>query len=239
MKWFPLLSPYQDPGNHFKSADDARSALALWKRRCYTLATLYILTMLLVVAYIPMPDSVATGIVLSEAYFGNIPKEMVKFGLNGAFVDAVPKAPKGQSVWDTLLPRGAGLVEVENPVNYGLRGGFPVPNTRVVTEIYSISMFHQLNCLSIIKDALDHNKAPGKHQAAGNNLSQCFDYLRQAIMCAGDTTLETAVVNADGHLGRSFDGWGDVHECRSYQTIFDFAEAHRVKDGIRPRQAVR
>lgn len=48
---------------------------------------------------------------------------------------------------DVGLIVGKGLVEVRNPMNYGLRGGFPVPNTKVVTEIYSISMFHQLYCL--------------------------------------------------------------------------------------------
>lgn len=42
---------------------------------------------------------------------------------------------------------GAGLVEVKNPMNYGLKGGFPVQNPKVMTEIYSISMFHQLYCL--------------------------------------------------------------------------------------------
>jgi hypothetical protein len=48
---------------------------------------------------------------------------------------------------DTGLIVGAGFVEVQKPWNYGLRGGFPVPNTEVATEIYSISMFHQLYCL--------------------------------------------------------------------------------------------
>lgn len=49
-------------------------------------------------------------------------------------------------------------------------------------------------------------------------------------MCAGDTTLETTLVNEDGELVAGFDGWGDVHECRSYETIYDFAQAHRVND---------
>lgn len=48
---------------------------------------------------------------------------------------------------DTGLIVGAGFVEVRNPMNYGLKGGFPVRNTEVMTEIYSISMFHQIYCL--------------------------------------------------------------------------------------------
>lgn len=37
-------------------------------------------------------------------------------------------------------------------------------------------------------------------------------------------------MNEDGKLVPGFDGWGDVHECRSYETIYDFAQAHRVND---------
>lgn len=71
MKWFPLSSTNHEPEYHLTSTDDVRSALAQWKRKYYTLATLYIITILLVVAYIPMSDSLATGMVRSEAYFGN------------------------------------------------------------------------------------------------------------------------------------------------------------------------
>ncbi|OBT83000.1 hypothetical protein VE02_08257 [Pseudogymnoascus sp. 03VT05] len=230
MKQFPFSSTDDEPEHHPASTVDVRSALAQWKRKYYTLATLYIFTFLLVVAYIPMSDNPPTGAVRSEAYFGNIPKEMVEFKLDEAFVNAGSGTPGNRSVWDMLFPLGAGFVEVQKPWNYGLRGGFPVRDTKVPTEIYSISMFHQLYCLSILRDAFGRDRDVSEHQAAENNLGHCFDYLRQAIMCTGDTTLETALVNADGEMVPGFDGWGDVHECRSYEAIFDFAAAHRVKD---------
>ncbi|KFZ00090.1 hypothetical protein V500_01178 [Pseudogymnoascus sp. VKM F-4518 (FW-2643)] len=231
MKWSPFSAMDNEPQYHLASADDVRSALAQWKRKYYTLAALYIITVLLGVAYFPMSDNLETKMVRSEAYFGNIPKEMVKFRLDKTFVNAGTGTPGNRSVWDLLFPLGAGFVEVQNPMNYGLRGGFPVPNTgEVVTEIYSISMFHQLYCLSILRDAFGRDRDPSEHLAAEYNLGHCFDYLRQAIMCTGDTTLETASVNEDGVMVPGFDGWGDVHECRSYEAIFDFAAAHRVKD---------
>lgn len=71
MKPFPLSSTDDEPKYHLASANDVRIALAKWKRRYYTLATLFVLTILLVVAYIPMSDSPAPGAVRSEAYFGN------------------------------------------------------------------------------------------------------------------------------------------------------------------------
>lgn len=66
----------------------------------------------------------------------------------------------------------------------------------------------------------------GQHE----HLGHCFDYLRQSIMCAGDTALEKAVVDADGVVKPAVDGWGVVHECRSWDAIFDFATLHRVTD---------
>ncbi|KFY34128.1 hypothetical protein V494_07032 [Pseudogymnoascus sp. VKM F-4513 (FW-928)] len=230
MKWFPYSSTSADTEYHLASDDDVRSSLRQWKRKYYVLVALYTLTILLIVAYIPMSNTLATGIVRAEAYFGYIPRELVKFRLDKAFVDAEPGTPANQSVWDMLMPLGSGFVEVQNPFKYGLKGGFPIPNTKVVTEIYSISMFHQLYCLSILKDAFGRDRDPSENQAAEHNLGHCFDYLRQAVMCAGDTTLETALVNEDGDVVPGFDGWGDAHECRSYEAIFDFAEKHRVKD---------
>ena len=58
------------------------------------------------------------------------------------------------------------------------------------------------------------------------HLNHCFDYLRQAIMCAGDTALEKAMV-VDGRPIRSVDGWGVEHECRDYSSIFNFAAQHQ------------
>lgn len=82
----------------------------------------------------------------------------------------------------------------------------------------------------MLKEVFGRDGGASKNRAEENNLNRCFDYLRQAIMCAGDTTLETALVGSDGVMVPGFDGWGDVHECRSFEAIFDFAAAHRVKD---------
>lgn len=71
MKWFPFSSKGDEPEYHLASEDDVRRALAQWKRRYYALAVLYTLTMLLGAAYVLMSKSLATGMIRSEAYFGN------------------------------------------------------------------------------------------------------------------------------------------------------------------------
>ena|ERR1700761_2279317 len=49
--------------------------------------------------------------------------------------------------------------------------------------------------------------------------THCLEYLRQSVMCAGDTTLEPYA----GQLGLA----GIQHKCRDWDTIFDFATKHK------------
>ncbi|KFY25997.1 hypothetical protein V491_01518 [Pseudogymnoascus sp. VKM F-3775] len=116
MKWAPFSSTANEPKYHLASADDVRGELKQWKRRYYILATIYILTILLGVAYFPMSDAVATGAVLSEAYFGNIPKEMVKFKLDEAYVEAGSGTPQNRR---RRVRRGS------EPDELRVKGGIP------------------------------------------------------------------------------------------------------------------
>lgn len=47
---------------------------------------------------------------------------------------------------------------------------------------------------------------------AEKHLAHCFDYIRQGIMCAADTTLEWSVT----HPGALVTGWGIAHQCRDW-----------------------
>lgn len=55
--------------------------------------------------------------------------------------------------------------------------------------------------------------------------SHCFNYIRQAILCGLDTTLEGA---GDG-IGVA-DGSGQTHVCRDRQQSIDWLEAHKFID---------
>lgn len=50
--------------------------------------------------------------------------------------------------------------------------------------------------------------------------SHCFDYLRQSILCAADTTLEGKTTSGPG--------WGSVHECKDYDALLAWANEHSV-----------
>lgn len=66
-----------------------------------------------------------------------------------------------------------------------------------------------------------------KRNAGGiEHAYHCFEYLRQAIMCAGDLTLEPEHGPDGGELGLN----GHVRMCRNWQMIFDFTGKHNFDE---------
>ena len=49
-----------------------------------------------------------------------------------------------------------------------------------------------------------------------DHIGHCFDYLRQAIQCAGDMTLESTMPGDQGAV----DGWGITHHCRDWDQAY-------------------
>lgn len=85
------------------------------------------------------------------------------------------------------------------------------PNRGVVAgteNIYMLSAHHQLHCLRQLHLSFFDSRLDGGHQ---KHAEHCFDYLRQGIICAGDSTLEGP------DLGKSsLSGNGVVHRCRAW-----------------------
>lgn len=63
-------------------------------------------------------------------------------------------------------------------------------------------------------------------QVSEAQLTHCFNYLGQTIMCFGDTTLEwlSATPNDTGSTG-----WGFEYQCRDFDAISQWAEKRRLK----------
>jgi hypothetical protein len=93
-----------------------------------------------------------------------------------AFEDSVhyqTNTEDGRAEWASLTP-GDGLIYL------GEQPGYP----------FSISMFHQLRCLDILREDIvgaSSNAALSRH---------CLNYLRQMIMCRGDTQLENILLSS-------------------------------------------
>jgi hypothetical protein len=78
--------------------------------------------------------------------------------------------------------------------------------------------FHNAN-------TVDPSSEQGKH------LNHCFDYLRQAVMCSADMSLEKARIDEQGQVELAVDGWGVEHQCRSWDAVETFAAKHGLRTG--------
>ncbi|KAI8950687.1 hypothetical protein F4801DRAFT_548033 [Xylaria longipes] len=124
-------------------------------------------------------------------------------------------SPSSEAAWNSIIPAGRGFVH----------------HSQLAPFISNIAVFHQMHCLHAVivayYDALERpptSDVPDfdnmtSTRIAPFHIRHCFDYLRQAIMCAADTNLE--VLNQETHLTN---GWGQPKLCRDYEQIFAWAE---------------
>lgn len=73
---------------------------------------------------------------------------------------------------------------------------------------------------------MSNKNSTAMHNHPPEHLGHCFDYLRQAVMCAGDMTLEHAMEYKKEGI-KVVDGWNTEHQCRNYRMMYEFAEKHR------------
>lgn len=57
-----------------------------------------------------------------------------------------------------------------------------------------------------------------------SHMLHCFDYLRQGILCASDTTVE-----GNSSLG---EGWGATHTCGDFNAILEWANGRATTDSL-------
>lgn len=141
---------------------------------------------------------------------------------------------------------GAGPIEDPNSeIYWQLRtvGRGTVEYPRGSHAFYTLSSVHQLHCLvSRFNIILDSTRVDIRQWSLRRTMysmtrnaslefvderhvRHCFDYLRQSLMCAADTTLEPV----DPVLG-GVTGWGVVRNCRRYNDLKSWAEDRRVSN---------
>jgi len=116
--------------------------------------------------------------------------------------------------WKSLFPSSSGWVE--------LGGNF-----------YALSMYHQMHCLDTMRYAYVAARAgalsfPGNGTGVDHHMNHCLTYLREAVLCHADTTLEDTVVITDafGEKDHGATGMGMVHKCKDWVQIRDYLDEH-------------
>ncbi|KAI0148564.1 hypothetical protein GGR57DRAFT_474752 [Xylariaceae sp. FL1272] len=120
------------------------------------------------------------------------------------------------SRWQTLMPAGTGFGEAGQPFS-------------------TTSMTHQLHCLFMmgrIYAGVTTDKTETLPSDYHNHFLHCIDYLRQAVMCAGDMALEPHDPSDPDDLGPKDGGWNGHHVCKDYSQILGYLE-NQISEGVR------
>jgi hypothetical protein len=104
-------------------------------------------------------------------------------------------------------------------------------------NVYGIAVFHELHCLMHMSGYIDkltiqiRNKDLTIDEDLSRHNDHCVNYLKNAIMCCGDTALEGQSQDFMFDHDVGTDGTGAVHVCRSYDEISAWAEKRRATEG--------
>jgi hypothetical protein len=104
-------------------------------------------------------------------------------------------------------------------------------------EVFSLAIFHELHCLMHISASMDNliMQIRRKDFVLDENVllhnDHCFDYIRNAVMCFGDTTLEGQAQTPGLQDVPGTDGTGAIHVCRNFDEIRAYAEGKRLNSG--------
>lgn len=121
--------------------------------------------------------------------------------------------------------------QIPNPDEYD---NLPTPLDKFHHQfVVTSSMTHQLHCLYAIAEAystVTSGRKVNKKETPWH-VNHCFDYLRQAIQCAGDVALEGQQTTFPRGFTGS-DGWDAKHVCKDYSQVYDYLDKNRVNDEV-------
>ncbi|KAL2071628.1 hypothetical protein VTL71DRAFT_12863 [Oculimacula yallundae] len=171
------------------------------------------------------------GLLPPQSFLPEIPMKEVKFDLPSKYADT---GPEGDKLWSNMMPIGAGFVRVPYPRRFDMPESKSIEDDSEEGEVYSLSITHQLHCLAVIRHVIMNYEKKDKSRYAGHGHEyHCIDYIRQSILCAGDTTLDHAAIvkgsdGVDRRLG--FTGANSTHQCRDWDAIRTWAIENRSGD---------
>ncbi|MCJ1445952.1 MAG: hypothetical protein MMC23_006457 [Stictis urceolatum] len=171
----------------------------------------------------------------------DFPTEPVRFMAQDAY--AMGSMPESDQLWEAMIPRHNGVIEIESPKDYGLGNGHPGSTNN--SMVYIPTWAHSLHCLKMIRmefwSLINQESDLVGSDPRGDNLSwqaqfvirhinHCFDYHRQQILCASETTLEAEAPRERESDPHHINGMGSWHMCRNHQSVLDWMDEHIPKD---------
>lgn len=162
----------------------------------------------------------------TEALLGEIGWQTRALNEDERFVTTDPgdiEDTNATEIWSDIYP--SAWVAVSDPSRVGYGGGVNLHRDArdpsswdAKTEGFSVALMHQIHCVAIIKHAfmVYRRSDATSHDVGIHHIDHCVEYLRQAIICHGDLTLERPSTQT---YPQGTTGWGDVHQCRDWDQI--------------------
>lgn len=118
------------------------------------------------------------------------------------------RSEEGMADFANSLPSGGHLVYIR-----------PEGNATAEPEPYTVTLFHQLRCLDVIRQG--YTKVP--EEPSPRLLHHCINYLRQTILCRPSLLLEPVTTP----MGLVSDAGYDA-VCRDWEAVYKEAERNHV-----------
>ncbi|KAF8513318.1 hypothetical protein BU17DRAFT_68833 [Hysterangium stoloniferum] len=89
-------------------------------------------------------------------------------------------------------------------------------------RMFAVAYFHQMHCLRNIREEISKEYANGVKE----HLHHCFNYLRQSMLCAADTTLEPGDFKKRNF---TLNNVRTTHTCRDWKPMYDMADGNWIE----------
>ncbi|KAK4901692.1 hypothetical protein LTR27_001464 [Elasticomyces elasticus] len=226
-----LIGKESDESIAYAALLQAHKRLKRWLAALSVVFGLLVVALMLALSLRRIEDSTTK----SPVPLSKVRSRPVTFEHNDLF--SGPASPERDEAWSLMAPLGDGFILLPNSTAQGAYD-LPLGQSTSRGQIYDISVFHQLHCLANIRrhlfamqGMLDRNDRLEIDSLAlkphDDHVYHCFDYIRQALMCAGDMTIEWPRTETDGSRF-AVDGWGITHECKDWGAIMEFMELNSV-----------
>ncbi|EME44319.1 hypothetical protein DOTSEDRAFT_71978 [Dothistroma septosporum NZE10] len=195
-----------------------------------------VLVIIIIIAFARRPASSCTP--ETDIYFGDIPYKDVVWTKDTRFTDTQPKVfynesgADERSAWSEIYP--SGWVEVQGTSARKLVGGAPLEywgseleEWEAGSQAWATTLMHQIHCLGMMKSSW-HKIESGEpiNNRRHGHFPHCIEYLRQAVMCQADLTLEPAMDPMHWPIGTS--GWDVTHRCKDWDAVLDAVKQRAV-----------
>ncbi|KAF7359821.1 Threonyl-tRNA synthetase [Mycena venus] len=175
-------------------------------------------------------------------------QEAVEYGITSYAIGRnekfrIPPSPALDKAWDNLyncdIPF---IVSYPNHVLISIQVGIsqipksqatllpnkthPIPGDEK-NYIVELDVFHNLHCLNMIRMRVHSDYYLDSEAMEIGHLDHCIDWIRQALMCAGDTSVIVWQWDAAQNI-TTFQG-DVVHTCRNFDKLREWGKSHAIR----------